>query len=38
MNNKKNYFDVQNEIVVITGVSGQLGLQYAKTLQLDVAF
>lgn len=31
MNKNQNYFDVQNEIVVITGVSGQLGLQYAKT-------
>ena len=31
MNNKVDYFDVQNEIVVITGISGQLGIQYAKT-------
>jgi NAD(P)-dependent dehydrogenase (short-subunit alcohol dehydrogenase family) len=29
--NNNNYFNVQNEIVVITGVSGQLGIQYAKT-------
>ena len=36
MNNNCNFlFDVANEIVIITGVNGQLGSSYAKTfLQL----
>lgn len=28
----KNLFDLENEIVVITGSSGKLGFQYSKSL------
>jgi NAD(P)-dependent dehydrogenase (short-subunit alcohol dehydrogenase family) len=30
--NKVDHFDVKSEIIIITGISGQLGFQYAKTL------
>lgn len=30
MTDNNNFFDVSNEVVVITGASGQLGLQYIK--------
>ncbi len=32
MNNNKDIFDLSNEVIVITGVSGQLGHEYAKCL------